>query len=200
MRRRLPWLVALPLMAAGSLAAHALSSAFVGVRAESAVGPEGGMHDFVGRSSTGLAAYSAVLLGIVAALAAVASASWLIAYLRGRPRRGASAWLFFALPPLAFSLQELIERGLHAEAAPFQAALEPRFLIGLALQIPLSLAALVAARLLLRVARRIAAVLTRRRSVAALRRTLAVRLPLACELPRIPALALGYSQRGPPTG
>lgn len=198
MRRRLPWLVALPLMVAGSLAAHALSSVFVGMRAESEVGPEGGMHDLVARSSTGFAGHSVLPLGIVAALAAVACAGWLIAHLRGRSMRGASPWLFFALPPLAFSLQELIERLAHAEAAPFQAALEPRFLIGLALQIPLGLAALLAARLLLRVVRRIAAVLTRRRSVTALRRTLTVRPLIACELPRIPALALGYSQRGPP--
>jgi hypothetical protein len=198
MRRRLPWLVALPLMAAGSLAAHALSFVFVGARAESAVGAEGGMRDLVDRSSRGFAAHSVLPLGIVAALAGAAGSGWLIAHLRSRPTRGASPWLFFALPPLAFSLQELIERLLHAEAAPFQAALEPRFLIGLALQAPLGLAALLAARLLLRVVRRIADALTRRRSVTARRPTLTVRPPIACELPRIPALALGYSQRGPP--
>ena len=198
MRRRLPWLVALPLMAAGSLAAHALSSLFAGARAESTVSTEGGMHDLADRSNTGFAAHSVLPLGIVLALAGATGVSWLIPRLRGRPRQGATPSLFFTLPPLAFSLQELIERLLHAEAAPFQAALEPRFLIGLALQVPLGLAALLAARLLLRVVRRIADALTRTRSVTAVRRTLTVRPPIACELPRIPALALGYSQRGPP--
>jgi hypothetical protein len=198
MRRRLPWLVVLPLMVAGSVGTHALSLLFVGVHAASDVGAEGGMRDVVDRSGTGFAAHSVLALGIVAALAGAAGAGRLSAYLRGRPRRGASPWLFCTLPPLAFSLQELIERLLHAEAAPFQAALEPRFLIGLALQVPLGLGALLAARLLLRVVRRIADALTRKQPIAALRRMLAVRPPIACELPRIPALALGYSQRGPP--
>jgi hypothetical protein len=37
------------------------------------------------------------------------------------------------LPPLAFASQELAERLLNAEAFPFQATLEPRFLVGLLL-------------------------------------------------------------------
>lgn len=198
MRRRLPWLVALPLMAAGSLVAHALSSVFIGARPESAATAEGGINDLADRSSTGFAAHAVLPLGIVVALLSAAGVARLVGRLRRRPRQGASPWLFFALPPAAFSFQELIERLLHAEAAPFQAALEPRFLIGLALQVPLGFVALLAARLLLRVVRRIAHALTRTEPTPALRRTGTFRQPLACELPRIPALALGYSQRGPP--
>jgi len=198
MCRRLPWLVALSLMAAGSLAAHALSSVLVGVRAESVVGTEGGTHELADRSSAGFAGHSVLPLGVFVALACVAGVARLIAHLRGRPRQGASPWLFFTLPPLAFSLQELIERLLHAEAAPFQAALEPRFLIGLALQVPLGLAALLAARLLLHVVRRIAYALTQTRPPPAPGRMRTFRPPVVCELSRIPALALGYSQRGPP--
>ena len=102
------------------------------------------------------------------------------------------------MPPLAFSLQELIERVLHAEASPFQAALEPRFLLGLALQVPLGLVGLFAARLLLRVAKRIVGALRGDTPARIGRRSLTVCAPITCQLPRIPALALGYTQRGPP--
>lgn len=193
MRLRLPWLVALPLMVAGSLAAHALSYPLVAVRAE------GGGHELVERSSSGSASQVVLLLGVVAALGVVAGASWVLACVGGHRRRGVPPWLFFVLPPLAFSLQELSERLFRAEAAPFQAALEPRFLLGLALQVPFGLVALLAARLLLRVVERIARALGRPGRVTVGRlRPLLTRFPVACELPRLPALALGHPQRGPP--
>jgi hypothetical protein len=183
-------------MAAGSLAAHALSYAFVSVRIEGATEVSNEAHALAERSSTGLASHSVLLLATVAALASVAAFRWLLG--RGSPR-SASPWLFFALPPVAFCLQELIERLLHAEAAPFQAVFEPRFLIGLALQVPLGFAALLVARRLLQVVRRIARAWRRQRPVLTRRRSSVCWLPTACELPRIPALALGYPQRGPPT-
>ncbi len=192
MRRRLPWLVALPLMAAGSFAAHALTYFLVAARAHEA-GSE-----LAERSSSGFGAHSALALGLTGALAFAAAGDRLLALLRGRPRRGASPWLFFLLPPLAFSLQELSERLLSAEAAPFQAALEPRFLVGLALQLPLGLVALLLARVLLRVAERIRRALTRPHPPSLTRRVQALSLPTECELPRLTALALGYPQRGPP--
>jgi len=87
---------------------------------------------------------------------------------------------------------------LHAEAFPFQAALEPRFLLGLLLQAPFGLLALLVASALLRVVERIAGALTRhprpRGDASAPSRP-----RQAVELPRIPALALGYAERGPPT-
>ena len=196
MRRRLPWLIALPLMAAGSFAAHALSYVVAGTRAEG--GADGDIHGASERTSAGIAAHSVLPVGLLVAFGIGAGTAWLVGRARGKRGAGASPWLFFALPPLAFSVQELIERLVNAEAAPFQAALEPRFLIGLALQVPLGLIALFVARALLRVVRRIARALVRQRSVVLSRRAPVLRLPLACELPRIPALALGYPQRGPP--
>jgi hypothetical protein len=193
MRRRLPWLAALPLMAAGSLAAHGLSRLIAPAR----VAGEG--QELAERSSTGVAAHSVVVLGIVGALVGFVCARWLLVSLLRRPRRGASPWLFFWLPPLAFGVQELFERLLHAEAAPFQAALEPRFLIGLALQLPFGLVALLVACVLLRVASRIARAFSRRPHGPRRRPSVLACLFVGCELPRIPALALGYPQRGPPT-
>ena len=197
MRRRLPWLIALPLMAAGSLAAHALSYVFAGTRAEGISTGDGDMH-VTERVSAGIAGHSVLPVGLIAALAVAAGVAWLVGRAPGKREQGASSWVFFALPPLAFSLQELVERLVNAEAAPFHAALEPRFLIGLALQVPLGVIALLVARALLRVVKRIARALVRQRPTPLPRRAPVFRLPDTCELPRIPALALGYPQRGPP--
>jgi len=190
MRRRLPWLLALPVMAAGSLAAHSLSYVFVSARA----GEVGG--EASERASTGSASYLVLFVGILAATAVVAVTARL---LLGRRRRGlaVSPGWFFVLPPLAFALQEFAERLLRAEAVPFQAALEPRFLLGLVLQLPFGLLALLLARLLLRVVERLVRALARARTPR-LRAPMRWSLREACDLPRIPALALGYPQRGPP--
>ena len=188
MRRRLPWLLVVPLIVAGSLGAHVAAGLF----GDAPVGEHGG--EVAERSSSGVAGQWVVILGLVAALAI--AAGWSL--LRGRQRAGASAAIFFWLPPLAFSIQELAERLLRAEAAPFSAAFEPRFLVGIGLQIPFGLAAFLLARLLVRVARGIVCVLARR-PVVTFSRRLALVLPAVGWLPRrIPALALGYTQRGPP--
>ena len=94
-------------------------------------------------------------------------------------------------------MQEFAERLLHAEALPFRAALEPRFLLGLLLQIPFGLLALLLARVLLRIVERLARVLARARRPR-LAATARWSPRQAFDLPRIPALALGYQQRGPP--
>jgi len=191
MRRRLLWLVALLLMAAGSLAAHSLSYLVASAR------PSESGAELSERASSGQASYLLLFLGILAATAVVATAARLL--LGRRCGRGSEPppSLFFALPPLAFALQEVSERLLHAEAFPFQAVFEPRFLLGLFLQLPFGLLALLVARALLRVVRQIARLFARPKtgqSTALVSwspgRTL--------DLRRIPALALGYQQRGPP--
>src|SRR5262245_13143595 len=110
MRRSLPWLLALPLMAAGSVAAHSLSYLVVSARAT-----EGGA-EVSERASSGDAGFMVLFLGIVAALGVVAAGAHPV--VKRRCRRGGviSPWLFFFLPPLAFGLQELSERLLRAEA------------------------------------------------------------------------------------
>jgi hypothetical protein len=190
MRRRLPWVVALPVMAAGSLAAHSLSYLFVPSRSIE-TGSEASE-----RASAGGAGNVVLFLGIVAAMAAVGAGLALVR--RRRCGAAASPWLFFVLPPLAFTSQELAERLLHAEAFPFQAALEPRFLLGLLLQLPFGLVALLVARWLLRVVERLVLVLVGTKTLrVAARVSWSPRQ--ASDLPRIPALALGYPERGPPT-
>jgi len=190
MRRRLPWLCALPVMAAGSFAAHSLTYALVSVRGAEGAG------EASERSSAGTAGNLVLLLGMLSALAVVAAA---LSLLRRRNRLvGASPWLFFLLPPLAFASQELAERVLHAEAFPFQAALEPRFLVGLLLQLPFGLLALLITRALLRVAERLLRTLARPHTPRP-DAGICWSLRPAFDLPRIPALAAGYPQRGPPS-
>jgi hypothetical protein len=178
-------------MAAGSLAAHSLSYVFVAARSGE------GAPEAAERAGKGSASYLVLVIGVLAATAVVAVAARLLRRRRGRARGEVSPWFFFVLPPLAFVLQELAERALHAESFPFHAALEPRFLVGLLLQVPFGLLALLVARALLRVVERLVRALARPR--ARLRRA-PVSWPLrkTCDLPRIPALALGYPQRGPP--
>jgi hypothetical protein len=135
-----------------------------------------------------------LFLGILAAMAIVASGARV---LLGRRSAELSPRLFFTLPPLAFALQEFSERLLRAEAFPFHAALEPRFLLGLLLQLPFGLLALLLARVLLRVVERIVCALARPK-MPRLAPPVSWSSRQPFDLPRIPALALGYPQRGPP--
>ena len=136
MRRRFPWLLAMPLMAAGSVAAHSATYlvAFTRTREHGAELSE--------RASSGDAGYLVLVLGMLGAFMLVACAARLLAGRRDPRASEPSPWLFFVLPPLAFALQESSERLLRTEAIPFHTALEPRFLIGLLLQLPFGLLAL----------------------------------------------------------
>jgi len=178
-------------MAAGSLAAHSLSYLFVAARAG-----EGGS-EASERASAGPAGYAVLLLGLLAATAFVAAAAHLLPARRRSRAFVIPPWLFFALPPLAFASQEVAERLLRAEAFPFQAALEPRLLLGLLLQIPFGVLALLVARALLRAVERLVGSLARARPRTPVGPSWSPRR--GCVLPRIPALALGHSQRGPPS-
>jgi hypothetical protein len=93
-------------------------------------------------------------------------------------------------------VQELVEHGVHAGGSPLGAALEPTFLVGLLLQLPFALAALLVARALLALGGAIRRLLgaTPRLALPGLAPA-PVGIP---ELPRIAALALGYGERGPP--
>jgi hypothetical protein len=103
---------------------------------------------------------------------------------------------FVYLPPLAFAVQEHLERVLHDGAFPWHAALDPTFGPGLLLTIPFGVAAFLLARAVLRVARRIALRFAPRR----FRRVPApfVALAPAVDVLRPSAIALKRASRGPP--
>lgn len=193
-REATPWLVAVPLMVAGLLGARAVGS----VCASSfhvASGPEAAeqaerVAPFPGEWPWLIAVLAAILaVGVVRAIVAAGRAGGS----DGRP----SSKPFLLLPPAAFVLQELAERSLGQEALGFDRTAVLRFALGLALQLPFALLAFSLARVLLRVAERIAVALAGVRPHIPSSRVLAA--PSSCiALPRIPALALGYGQRGPP--
>jgi hypothetical protein len=179
MSRRLPWLLMLPLMAAGCLAAHSAAYRLV------APAPAEPAHGYLALAPLFLAV--GLALGVVATVRAA---------LEGRVRGGGPVYVFALLPPLAFTLQEHLERAFQPGASTFETALDPGFLIGLALQLPFALFALVIARMLLRAAEAAASVL--RPPTPGLRPPTILRPAYFVDAPRLRALSSPHAGRAPP--
>jgi hypothetical protein len=190
LRPALAWLVALPLIALGTQAAHALDYRLVLPGAERARILEATGHDYF----SGAPQFLAICLTVLLVALTLHVAGRRSAKLNGMP-----AWPFAALPPLAFALQEHLERLMHTGDVPWGAGLEPTFLPGFLLQLPFALLAFAVARALLgaatllaRLLQRAAAARPRRARARAWRPDALVvvrrRVPLAC----------GCSLRGPP--
>jgi len=192
MRRGLAWLVAVPVMLAGSELAHSLAFRIaypeVPVRMRALLATGHGYDRWLPLAFGCLAAVAALSLVVTAADAS-----------RGRTARGLPAWAFALLPPLAFTVQEHLELLLHTGAFPWHEVARPTFLPGLALQLPFALLAYLAARLLLRTAERVGRAVGR---VTPPRpRLVAAAFPAPASSPRLPRLPLisrGLAKRGPP--
>jgi hypothetical protein len=104
--------VALPLIVAGSISAHA-----VGLMSIEAIASS---HERHVEAAGGL---GPLLLGLVSALAIACAGTWLVRRRWPSPGGVSLAW-FFVLPPLAWTSQEVFERISGAEALPFESALE----------------------------------------------------------------------------
>ena len=192
-RALIVWLLAVPLAVGASQAAHGLAYRLVAPDAHSRA-------TLLAASGHAYLAYLPVALAVASALVAFAFLSE-VRHLAARGQSAAaarpSAWYFAALAPAIFCFQEHFERLAETSSIPFTSALEPTFVVGLALQLPFALGAYLLARLLLRAARSVGrwlATARRRRTVV-----VAARQPrLSLVSPRVPALALGYGTRGPP--
>jgi hypothetical protein len=118
----------------------------------------------------------------------------------GNVRRGGAGLGLAAVPVVVFVLEEHIAQLLSGSyVSLLHVSLEPRFALGLLLQLPCGLLACLIARLLLRAAEELGCRLRSRQDDPAL--SLPGRPPwaaVAVDLPRVPVLALGYGQRGPP--
>jgi hypothetical protein len=187
MRRALVWIVALPLTAAATLAAHAVS-----YRLE--IPDSSARETLLAATGHGYEEWTPLALALLtaASLAALASAA---PELRARTPQPA-AWPFLLLPPLAFTMQEHLERLLAEGRVPWHAFAEPTFAPGLLLTVPFGLAAYLAARLLLRVAASVTRALAPPRL-----RLLAAKIaqpPAAAEVARVSVPASSRSTRGPP--
>jgi hypothetical protein len=190
-RPGLALIVAIPLMAAGSLTAHELSYWLVAPDLST-------REELLAATGHGYLEYAPLALAILSLLGVLGLVGRVVASLRGGSRHAPSPWMFFLLPPLGFALQEHLERLLHSGELPLAASIEPTFILGLALQLPFALAALALARLLLVAAERLGVALAQKLPS---RRRLWQKPPVAWidqHLPRLAPVALGYTERGPP--
>jgi hypothetical protein len=150
MRRRLPWVIALPLAFAGSWVAHLVGRALAPGAIEGSEAAEHLERATVTHGGPPTLAVAAVVAPLVAvALVVFAARSWTKA--RGRSWRGARAIWFLILPAVAYASGELLERLTSggSEALSLHALREPGLLLALALQIPFGVVAYAIARLLL---------------------------------------------------
>jgi hypothetical protein len=136
---RLAWLLSLALAAAGALASHGLAYRIA------EPDPELRRHllEETGHGYLNLD----VIASLLAALVIVGFAGCVLA--GGHRRDAPPLWIFALTPPVGFTLQEHAERMLHDDSLAISPVLGSAFLIGLGLQIPFALIALLVARALL---------------------------------------------------
>jgi hypothetical protein len=186
-RPRAAWLTSLGLLGAGWVTAHVLSYMLVVPAAE-----RGRMMTETGHGYFKTA--DLLILSVTITLAGLAL------YVVGgtERRRAPSPWGLALLPPIGFVVQEHLERLVSDGAFPAHLLAEPRFLLGLLLQVPFALAALLFAGALLAAATRLAHSFSAHPLHAAAAAWLGPALAPCPDVPRRSALASGYSQRGPP--
>jgi hypothetical protein len=189
MKRYLAWPIALPLAVIGTLAGHEL-----GYRA--AVPDPRAREHLLASSGHGYLEYAPLVVGLCSAAVFLAFLAVVAGSFFGRQRaRRAQIELVAAVPPLAFVLQELLERYLHDGTVQWQ--LSAPIVLGLLAQIPFALVVAAVAYALTRAAEQLGSALAARR----LRRPRSgVSLPSGSsfDLPLRPALSCGYAGRGPP--
>jgi hypothetical protein len=190
-RRITAWLLVLPLALVGTQLAHetAYRIAAPGTSERARLLADTG-HAYL--------AYAPIALGFGVALVLSALLLSLLGALRGSAVTHASPWALAVLAPLGFTLQEHAERLLHDGTFPWSTAIQPAFLLGLALQLPFTLAAYLFARGLLAAADRLGRALAGLPSPRARPFPAAPVRPGSVDLVRLPALALGHAGRGPP--
>lgn len=190
MRRSVAWLLSLPLTVLGAVLAHATAYRLV----EPASGERAELLAETGH------AYLALWPLLITAAVTVAVAGFLFCAFegaRGRGNANVPSWPLPVLPVAAFAVQEHLERLLHDGAFPSVLVVEPVFLVGLLLQLPFALAALVATRALGSAAYALGEALAAARPY---RLTApAVTPPVAAvAVPRLRPLAACAAGRGPP--
>jgi hypothetical protein len=179
-RRHLLWLLSLPLATAGWLGAHCLAYALVAPH----------------HQHGGVLATPILIACVITVLLAVAIHDGIR---RAAPAR-MPAWPLALLPPLGFTVQEHLERLIELNELPMGTVLEPVFIVGLALQLPVALAVLTLARAVLVVGHAFGRQLAFPRAPRPRSCGVAPPLParVAPDLVRPPVLATGQGGRAPP--
>jgi hypothetical protein len=189
--RGVVWVLSLPFAAAGWLGGHAVAYVLVAPDGDHRAHllSESG-HDYLGVAPVVLAC--AVTL-VVAGLALAIRAGF-----RGTARERVPVWPLALVPLFGFAVQEHLERLIELNAFPISAALEPTFLVGLALQLPFALAAVAFARAVLAVGHRIGRGLAARRSARPRAHPRSWRLPGWLGPKLVGPMATGGGERAPP--
>jgi hypothetical protein len=191
MRRHLAWLMALPLAAIGTLAGHSFAY-------RAAVPDPHERGQLLASTGHGYLEYAPLVVGACVAVLCLAFAVAVLAAFVGRTRAAAAEiQLVAAVPPLAFVIQELLERFLHDGHVHWSQLVSAPFLLGLAAQLPIALLVASLAYSLTRVAEQLGLGLRQRPPRRALP-GVPQRLVPAVDLALRPALSRGYSSRGPP--
>ncbi len=152
--------------------------------------------DALAHSGHGYFGYAPFAVAVCLGLLLSALAYQVAAGFRGERRRAAASPLIVVLPPLAFVIQEFVERLIHVGHVPLTLVLQPAFLIGLALQLPFALAALLVAWALDSAAHAVGRALAARP-----RLTYPGFVPVpvcVAAAPRPAGLSRGYGERAPP--
>jgi hypothetical protein len=192
-RRRFAWLLSLPLAAIGWIAGHSLAYMVVaphGAHREQLLSETG--HGYLGAAPLLVACAITVLLaGLALAIGDGVC---------GRARTRVAVWPIALVPPLGFAVQEHLERVIELNALPLGVALEPTFLVGMALQLPLAAVALLVAQAVLAFGHALGRRVAVGRALRPPSRGLQPLLPAPPEpvLTRPPMLAGGHGQRAPP--
>lgn len=183
---RIAWLLSLGLAAAGVLAAHGVAYRIAepdAARREHLLEHSG--HGYWDVPLLGSLCVALILVGFLGRV------------LAGSARCDAPPLALFALaPPLGFTVQEHAERLIHHDAL-VATAFEPAFLVGLALQLPFALVALLAARALLAAAGALARHVGSPPCIA-LAPDASLAVPGTDRIPPGPTLVGARGQRAPP--
>jgi hypothetical protein len=192
MRATRTWLLSIPLIAAGSLAAHSLAYRLAL--------PDEHARELTYRHSGH--AYLKIAPYVSALCVALVLAVVLTRALRPAAERTAgriTLWPFLALPLLFFALQEHAERFVGTGSFPAGAMLETTCLLGVALQVPLGVIAYAVARALVRLSDGLGRLLAGRGRTPRLRPKSLAGARFAEVAPaRISILALNRAGRAPP--
>lgn len=190
MGRRRIWLLTAPILVAGLFVGHQ-----VGYRL--AITDPHQRQEALERAGHGYFAYAPYLGALFLACAMVAIGLRIRAAYPGRAGH-LLPWPFALLPPLGFVLLETLERLGSHHGVSLATLVAPEFVLGLALQLPFALLALLVATLLGKLADVVGKAFRHSWSPPLLR-PLSLRLsPAAAVPPRLPVAALAYGVRGPP--
>lgn len=191
MRQRLAWLSTVPLMVTGLLVGHGLGYRLALPDAHARA-------DALAHSGHGYLAYTSVALIVCLGLLLLALAFRAVAGFHGAPSSPAASPALVLLPPVAFAVQEYVERLVYSGHVSWTTALQPSFLLGLALQLPFALAALLIAWALDVFAHAVGRALA---AAAVPLPCLRLFVPFPARVPAVPSragLARGYAERAPP--